>query len=84
MQHFFVSFYIDIMCFIRYTSYYIFIFSCTDDGDAVGGPVLGFSMLNYQVSESFPSVDICVQSSVPLLESATATVTTSDGTATGM
>ena len=46
--------------------------------------MLGFSMLNYQVSESLPSVDICVQSSVPLLESATATVTTSDGTATGM
>lgn len=37
----------------------------------------------YEESESSPSVDVCVQSSAPLLEGASATLTTSDISATG-
>ena len=56
----------------------------TDDDEGNVTPVLRFSQAAYQTSESSLSVDVCVQSSVTLLESASATVTTTDITAIGM
>ena len=60
-------------------------FPFTDlDNDEGGAAVLRLSQLTYQVSEADLSVDICVQSSAPLLEGASATVTASDVSATGI
>ena len=58
------------------------LFSIDDDGS--GAPVLRLSQPSYQVPESAGSVEICVESSALLLESASAIVSTSDITATGI